>query len=126
MDILVNNAGIGTGLEDRKNFWEFFGELWDKIIVIDLNGVYYCSKPATKYMIEHGGGCIINVAYIIDIIPIRLQHAYIATKAAVIISIQWRLALKLAEKGVCVNVIAPSSVLNETLKEVFYSDKERT
>ena len=125
LDILVNNAGIGAGPEERKNFWEFSDDLWDKIIAIDLNGVYYCSKPAAKYMIEHGGGCIINVASITGIVPLRLQCAYVAAKAAVI-NLSKAMALELADKGVRVNVIAPGSVLNETLKEVFYSDKERT
>ena len=124
INILVNNAGVNGGPEDRKNFWEYSDDLWEKIIGIDLSGIYYCSKPAARYMIDHGGGCIINVASVTGIVPLRLQCAYAAAKAGVI-NLSKAMALELAEKGVRVNVIAPGSVMTEQLQEVFYNNKER-
>ena len=124
LDILVNNAGVNGGPEDRKNFWEYSDDLWEKIIGIDLSGIYYCSKPAARYMIDHGGGCIINIASVTGIVPLRLQCAYAAAKAGVI-NLSKAMALELAEKGVHVNVIAPGSVMTAQLQEVFYNNKER-
>ena len=54
IDILVNNAGVNVGPEDRKYIHEFNDEQWHRILNIDLNGVYYCSKPIIKDMIKNG------------------------------------------------------------------------
>lgn len=124
IDILVNNAGINGGAEDRKNFWEYNDELWDKVITTDLSGVYYLSKPVAKRMVEQGSGCIINVASITGIVPLRLQCAYAAAKAGVV-HLTKAMALELGDKGVRVNAIAPGSVVTGQLKEVFYNDKAR-
>ena len=43
IDILINNAGINISMEDRAPIHEFPDEMWEKIIHVDLNGVYYCS-----------------------------------------------------------------------------------
>jgi NAD(P)-dependent dehydrogenase (short-subunit alcohol dehydrogenase family) len=125
LDVLVNNAGVNGGSEERKNFWEYSDDLWEKIISIDLSGVYYCSKPAAKYMIEHDGGSIINVASVTGLVPLRLQCAYTAAKAGVI-NLSKAMALELAPKGVRVNVVCPGSIMSEQVKDLFYNDKERT
>lgn len=124
VDILVNNAGINGGAEDRKNFWEYSDELWEKVIATDLSGVYYLSKPVAKHMVEQGSGCIINVASITGIVPLRLQCAYAAAKAGVV-HLTKAMALELGDKGVRVNAIAPGSVVTGQLKKVFYDDKAR-
>ena len=124
IDILVNNAGVNGGAEDRKNFWEYSDDLWEKIIAIDLSGVYYCSKPAAKYMIQNGGGCIINTASVTGIVPLRLQCAYAAAKAGVV-NLTKAMALELAESGVRVNAVAPGSIITPQLEGVFYNDKAR-
>lgn len=124
LDILVNNAGINGGADDRKPFWEYNDDLWDRIIATDLSGVYYLSKPAAQHMVKQGSGCIINVASITGQVPLRLQCAYAAAKAAVI-NLTKAMALELADHGVRCNAIAPGSVLNPQLKEVFYNDKQR-
>ena len=66
LDVLVNNAGINGGPEHRKPIHEYDDDLWHRIINVDLNGVYYCSKPAIKQMEKQGtGGSIINIGSII-------------------------------------------------------------
>jgi NAD(P)-dependent dehydrogenase (short-subunit alcohol dehydrogenase family) len=125
LDILVNNAGINGGPEYRKKIYEYSDELWERIINTDLNGVYYCSKPAASYMVEHGGGSIINISSIVGVIPLRLQCAFTAAKAGVI-NLSKAMAIELAEYKIRVNVICPGSVMNEGVKELFYNDKERT
>ena len=125
LDVLVNNAGVNGGTEERKNFWEYSDDLWEKILAIDLSGVYYCSKPAARYMIEHGGGSIINVASVTGLVPLRLQCAYTAAKAGVV-NLSKAMALELAPKGVRVNVVCPGSIISEQVKELFYNDEVRT
>ena len=125
IDVLINNAGVVPGADERKPFWEYSDDLWEKIISIDLSGAYYCSKPVAKYMVEHGGGCIINIASVTGIVPLRLQCAYVAAKAG-LITLTKAMALELAEKGVRVNAICPGSVMTDQLREVFFSDKQRS
>jgi NAD(P)-dependent dehydrogenase (short-subunit alcohol dehydrogenase family) len=96
LDVLVNNAGINGGPEYRKKIFEYSDDLWEKIIKVDLNGVYYCSKPAAAYMVEHGGGSIINIASIVGVVPLRLQCAFAAAKAGVV-NLTKAMAIELAE-----------------------------
>lgn len=83
LDVLVNNAGINGGPDQRKPIHEYSDELWERIINVDLNGVYYCSKPAIQQMEKQSqGGNIINIGSIVGLAPLRLQCAFTAAKAA--------------------------------------------
>jgi NAD(P)-dependent dehydrogenase (short-subunit alcohol dehydrogenase family) len=53
LDVLINNAGINGGPEFRKKIYEYSDDLWERIINTDLNGVYYCSKPAVAMFGGH-------------------------------------------------------------------------
>ena len=123
LDVMVNNAGINGGPQFRKRVYEYDDGLWDRIVSIDLNGVYYCSKAALKQMIAQGrGGSIINIGSIVGLTPLRLQCAFTAAKAGVF-SLTRTMALEAAPKGIRVNGIAPGSIMNEGVKELFYNDK---
>ena len=123
LDCLVNNAGINGGAEERKKIHEYSDELWERIIATDLNSVYYCSKPAVRYMVEHGGGSIINVASIVGVAPLRLQCAFAAAKAGVV-NLSKAMAIELAENNIRVNVICPGSIMTEGTKKIFYNDPD--
>lgn len=70
LDVLVNNAGINGGPDQRKPIHEYSDELWERIINVDLNGVYYCSKPAIQQMEKQSqGGNIINIGSIVGLAP---------------------------------------------------------
>lgn len=125
LDVLVNNAGINGGAEHRKPIHEYDDDLWHRIINVDLNGVYYCSKPAIKQMIRQGsGGSIINIGSVAGLTPLRLQCAFAAAKAGVF-NLTKAMALELAEHHIRVNGIAPGSILFEGTRKLFYADPVR-
>jgi len=96
--------------------------LWDRIVSIDLNGVYYCSKAAAKQMIAQGdGGSIINIGSIVGQTPLRLQCAFTAAKAGVF-NLTKTMALELAPEKIRVNGIAPGSIMFEGTRKLFYAD----
>ena len=119
---MINNAGINGGPDDRKRVYEYSDELWDRIVSVDLNGVYYCSKYAIRQMIRQGrGGSIINVGSIVGLTPLRLQCAFTAAKAGVF-NLTKTMALECAPHGIRVNGIAPGSIMFEGTRKLFYAD----
>jgi NAD(P)-dependent dehydrogenase (short-subunit alcohol dehydrogenase family) len=125
LDILVNNAGINGQQPERKPFHAYSLALWDKIIGIDLNGTFYLSYYAANQMIRQGrGGKIVNIASVMGVTPARLQCAFTAAKAGVIMLTRV-MALELAPYGINVNCVSPGSILTEKTYDKFYSDKEK-
>ena len=118
LDVLVNNAGINT-LAHRVPIDQFPREEWDRILAVDLTGVYEVSRAAAAVMRRAGGGRIINVASIVGLVPLRLQCAYIAAKAGVV-NLTKAMALELASAGILVNAVAPGSTLTEGTRQLFY------
>lgn len=109
IDILINNAGINIAMKDRGPIHEFPDEMWKKIMSVDLDGVYYCSKAVLKNMTQNGYGKIINISSIVGAVPLRNQCAFAAAKAGVI-NLTKAMAIELAPNGINVNVILPGSI----------------
>ena len=107
LDILVNNAGINT-LAHRVTLDEFPRDEWDRILAVDLTGLYEVSKAAARVMRARGSGRIINIASIAGLVPLRLQCAFVAAKAGVV-NLTRAMALELGPYGILVNGIAPGS-----------------
>jgi NAD(P)-dependent dehydrogenase (short-subunit alcohol dehydrogenase family) len=125
LDLLVNNAGINVLVEGRVPIQDFSEDDWDKIIDVDLKGVFLCSKAASQQMIKQGRGKIINISSVVGIVPLRLQSAFAAAKAGVI-NLTRAMALELAPHKINVNAIAPGSTLTEGTTVLFYSDHKKT
>jgi 3-oxoacyl-[acyl-carrier protein] reductase len=121
LDILVNNAGVNT-LTHRVPIDQFPREEWDRLLSVDLTGVYEVSRVAARWMRQQGGGRIINIASIVGLVPLRLQCAFVAAKAAVI-NLTRAMALELGPHGILVNGIAPGSTLTEGTKQLFYGEE---
>ena len=107
IDILINNAGINGGPEERQTVDAYHDDLWDRIISVDLDGVYNCSKAVLRNM--GNGGTILNISSITGLVPLRNQCAFTAAKAGVI-NLTKAMALELAPRGIRVNCICPGTV----------------
>jgi 3-oxoacyl-[acyl-carrier protein] reductase len=118
LDILVNNAGINT-MAHRVNIDQFPTEEWERILKVDLTGLFLVSKAGAKLMLPRRSGRIINISSVLGIVPARLQCAFVAAKAGVV-NLTRAMALELGAQGVLVNCIAPGSILTEGTKELFY------
>ena len=120
LDILVNNAGVNT-LSHRVNIDQFPREEWDRILAVDLTGVYEVSRAAARLMVAQKSGRIINIASIAGLVPLRLQCAFVAAKAGVV-NLTKAMALELGPHGILVNGIAPGSTLTEGTRKLFYGE----
>jgi len=120
LDIVVNNAGINT-LAHRVTIDEFPREEWDRILAVDLTGLYEVSRAAAQIMRPQRSGRIINISSIAGVVPLRLQCAFTAAKAGV--NNQTRaMAIELGKDGILVNAIAPGSIMTDGTRKLFYSD----
>ncbi len=110
-DILVNNAAIYAGLE-RQALEEIDEAVWDKVMAVNVKGVWQVSRAFTPLMRASGGGAIVNVssATVFSGSPQWLH--YVATKGAVI-SMSRAMARELGDHNIRVNVLAPGFTLTD-------------
>lgn len=120
LDIVVNNAGVNT-LQHRVTIDAFPKEEWDRILNVDLNGLFLVSQAAARSMKRQKSGRIINISSIAGLVALRLQCAFVAAKAAVA-NLTRAAALELAPDGILVNAVAPGSTLTEGTKRLFYRE----
>ncbi len=115
LDILVNNAGI-----TRDNLLlRMPEEDWDKVIAVNLKGIFTMTKSALKPMLKQRSGKIVNIASVVGEIGNIGQANYAASKAGVI-AFTKTMAKELASRGIRVNAVAPGfiqSQMTEVLAE---------
>ncbi len=114
LDILVNNAGIFP-IAALTSMAE---EEWDRVIAVNLKGVFLCSQAALAPMRQRGGGRIINMASVSGLVgAVGFAH-YAASKAGVI-GFTKALARESAPMGITANAVAPGIVATEIATETF-------
>ncbi|HYG60701.1 MAG TPA: 3-oxoacyl-ACP reductase FabG [Symbiobacteriaceae bacterium] len=108
IDILVNNAGITADATLMK----MTEEAWDKVIAVNLKGVFNVTQAVAPSMVANGYGRIINTSSVVGRYGNFGQTNYVATKAGVIGMTQtW--AKELGPKGVTCNAVSPGFILTE-------------
>lgn len=105
IDVLVCNAGIAG---QNATTWDYPVEEWNRVINIDLNGVFLCCRAVVPNMLENGYGRIVNVASIAGKEGNPNAVAYSAAKAGVI-AITKSLGKELADRNIAVNCITPAA-----------------
>jgi len=118
LDVVVNNAGVNT-FHYRVTIDEFPRAEWDRLLDVDLNGLFAVSQAAARVMRKQGHGRIINIASVAGLIPLRLQCAFVAAKAGVI-NLSKAMAIELGPHGILVNAIAPGSIMTQGTRDLFY------
>ena len=116
VDVLINNAGISI----RHNFLDITPVEWDKVVAVNLTGVFYMAQTAAKHMWERGSGVILQTASTNGIVGQPFYADYNATKAGVI-ELTKTMALELAPK-VRVCAVAPGYVLTP-MQRAEYTDE---
>ena len=112
IDILVNDAGIVT----QSNFAELEVSEWDRVMSVNLRGVFLCTRFVLPGMLERKSGKIINIASQLGQIGgIEMVH-YSASKAGVI-GLTKALAREVSAQGIHVNAIAPGPILTDMMAE---------
>lgn len=105
IDILFNNAGI-PGPHSITDTPE---EEWDRVLAINLKGVFLCSKYAIPHMTKKKGGAIVNTASAVGLVGSAGQASYCASKGGVVILTK-AMALDCANSGIRVNCVCPGFV----------------
>jgi NAD(P)-dependent dehydrogenase (short-subunit alcohol dehydrogenase family) len=121
IEILVNNAGINGPVAETTDYPL---DAWDKVIAVDLTGVFYCCRVVVPHMRERGYGRIVNVSSIAGKEGTAGVSAYCAAKAGVI-GFAKALARELATAGVTVNSVTPVMTETELLKQMTPEHIER-
>ena len=122
LHVLYNNASVFLGGRDAP-VAELDLEVWNKILAINLSGLFYCCKYGIPLIIRSGGGSVINTSSSAGVIGIPKCDAYTATKGATI-SMTRSMAVEYGPSKVRVNCIAPAAIATEMVKESNFKDRD--
>ena len=105
IDVLCNNAGFGF----PGNVLEIDEDNWDRLMSVNLKGVYLCSKYAIPELAKTGDGRIVNTSSYTASVGIRDRAAYVASKGGVS-ALTRAMALDHVDQGIRVNAVAPGTI----------------
>src|SRR4051794_14966915 len=122
VDALYNNAGIMPAADHSVVDTDV--ETWDKVMAVNVRGVFLGCKYAIPKMVDQGAGSIINVASFVAILGCSVpQDAYTASKGAVL-ALTKSLAVQFAPSGVRTNSISPGPIETPLLMDWLVKDEE--
>lgn len=122
LDVLYNNAGIMP--EEDHSVIDTSVETWDRVMAVNVRGVFLGCKYAIPRMVEQGSGSIVNISSFVALMGCsNPQDAYTASKGAVL-ALTKSLAVQFAPKGVRTNAICPGPVETPLLMDWLVKDEE--
>lgn len=108
LDVLYNNAGIFPAAD--HSVIDTDEDVWDKVLAVNVKGIYLVCKHGLPELIAAGGGSVINVASFVALVGCSVpQDAYTASKGAVL-ALTKSLAVQFGPKGVRSNAICPGPI----------------
>ncbi len=123
LNVLYNNAGIFP--DDDTSVVETEESVYQRVIDVNLKGVYLCCKYGIPELIKAGGGSVINIASFTALMGCTVpQDAYTASKGAVL-SLTRSLAVQYGPHGVRANAICPGPILTPMLESLFPTEEEK-
>ncbi|MEI8334834.1 MAG: glucose 1-dehydrogenase [Chloroflexota bacterium] len=121
VDVLYNNAGIMP--EEDHSVLDTPVEAWDRVMAVNVRGVFLGCKHAIPRMLEQGSGSVINIASFVALVGCSVpQDAYTASKGAVL-ALTRSLAVQFAGRGVRTNAISPGPVETPLLVDWLLADE---
>jgi len=117
IDVLYNNAGISPA--DDASVLDTSVEAWQRVQDVNAKGVFLCCKHGIPYLLERGGGSVINVASFVALVGAATsQISYTASKGAVL-SLSKELGVQFARQGIRVNALCPGPVETPLLLRIW-------
>jgi NAD(P)-dependent dehydrogenase (short-subunit alcohol dehydrogenase family) len=117
LDVLYNNAGISPA--DDDSVLETSLDAWERVQAVNTRGVFLCCKYGIPYLLQRGGGSVINVASFVALVGAATsQISYTASKGAVL-SLSKELGVQFARRGVRVNALCPGPVETPLLLRIW-------
>lgn len=120
IDIAFNNAGI---LGETNSMADMSNEGFERVIAVNLNGVFYCMKYEIAAMLKQGSGVIVNTASILGVVGFASFSGYVAAKHGVV-GLTQNAAFEYSSKGIRINCIAPGFINTPLLSTMNAKSKE--
>ena len=127
IDILVNNAAAVGGLEIpdfMKPIEQLTAEDWNKILNVNIKGIFLCCKAVIPYMKKQGKGTIVNIASTAGFVGLPAFLHYSTSKGGVM-TMTNGLATALGGFNINVNAVAPGAVMTETMRVLVNDEAEK-
>ena len=118
LDVACNNAGMGGPATPTG---EYEPESWDKVIALNLSGVFYACRYQIEQMTKNGGGSIVNIASIHGTVAAPNSVAYTASKHGVV-GLTKNIAAEYGEKGIRCNAVGPGYIETPLLTDHLNKD----